>query len=47
VLGQDVIHPDLVCRDRGVVVEGDSWTWHATRKAHTKDCARYNLLAVH
>lgn len=47
VLGQDTIHPDLVCRDRRLVVEGDSWTWHATRKAHTKDCARYNLLTVH
>jgi very-short-patch-repair endonuclease len=47
VLGRDTIHPDLVCRDRRVVVEGDSWTWHATRKAHTKDCARYNLLTAH
>jgi very-short-patch-repair endonuclease len=47
VLGQDVIHPDVVCLDRRVVVEGDSWTWHATRKAHTRDCARYNLLTVH
>jgi very-short-patch-repair endonuclease len=47
VLGRDVIHPDLVCRDRHLVVEGDSWTWHATRKGHSQDCARYNLLAVH
>ena len=47
VLGPDVIHPDLVCRDRRAVVEGDSWTWHSTRKAHTRDCARYNLLTVH
>ena len=45
VLGRDTIHPDLVCRERGAVVEGDSWTWHATRKAHGRDCARYNLLA--
>ncbi len=47
VLGRDVIHPDLVCRDRRAVIEGDSWTWHSTRKAHTRDCARYNLLAIH
>lgn len=47
VLGRDAVHPDLVCRDRRVVVEGDSWTWHSTRKAHSRDCARYNLLALH
>lgn len=47
VLGHDTIHPDLVCRDLGAVIEGDSWTWHATRKAHGRDCARYNLLALH
>ncbi len=46
-LGRDVIHPDVVCRDRRAAIEGDSWTWHSTRKAHAKDCARYNLLAVH
>jgi very-short-patch-repair endonuclease len=47
VLGQDTIHPDLVCSDRTAVIEGDSWTWHATRKAHGRDCARYNLLGIH
>lgn len=47
VLGRDVIHPDLVGRDRWVAIEGDSWTWHSTRKAHGRDCARYNLLALH
>ena len=41
-----VIHPDLVGRDRWVAIEGDSWTWHSTRKAHGRDCARYNLLVV-
>lgn len=47
VLGRDVIHPDLVWRDRRAVIEGDSWTWHSTRAAHGRDCARYNLLALH
>jgi very-short-patch-repair endonuclease len=47
VLGSDAIHPDLVHRARRIAIEGDSWTWHATRKAHGKDCARYNLLAIH
>lgn len=46
-LGRDGIHPDLVCRDRRAVIEGDSWTWHSTRTAHSRDCARYNLLAIH
>lgn len=47
VLGHDTIHPNLVCRDRRAVIEGDSWTWHSTRRAHTRDCARYNLLTLH
>ena len=47
LLGIDVIHPDLVAAALGVVIEADSWTFHATRKAHKRDCARYTLLVVH
>lgn len=45
-LGTGVIHPDLVCRERRLVMEADSWTHHATRTGHSKDCARYNLLTL-
>lgn len=45
-LGTGAIHPDLVCLLLHLVLEADSWTFHATRKAHRKDCARYNLLVI-
>lgn len=41
------VHPDLVCRVRRFVLEADSWSFHATRKAHKRDCVRYNLLTAH
>lgn len=41
------VHPDLVCRIRRLVLEADSWSFHATRKAHKRDCVRYNLLTIH
>lgn len=41
------VHPDLVCRIRRLVLEADSWSFHATRKAHKRDCVRYNLLTLH
>ncbi len=46
-LDSGTIHPDLVCVERGVVLEADSWTFHATRAAYGRDCARYNLLVIH
>lgn len=46
-LATGVIHPDLVCQSIRVVIEADSWTHHATRKGHARDCARYNLLVLH
>jgi very-short-patch-repair endonuclease len=46
VLETGVVHPDVVCRAAGAVFEADSWTHHATRKAHRRDCARYNLLVL-
>ena len=46
-LGTGTIHPDLVCRALRVALEADSWSFHTSRKAHRRDCARYNLLVVH
>lgn len=45
-LGTGAVRPDLVCRLLGLVLEADSWTFHATRRAHRRDCARYNLLTI-
>lgn len=45
-LGTGAVRPDLVCHVLRLVVEADSWTFHASRKAHRRDCARYNLLVV-
>jgi very-short-patch-repair endonuclease len=45
-LGTGTIHPDLVDRGRRLVLEADSWKYHTGRKAHTRDCSRYNLLVV-
>ena len=46
-LGTGTVHPDLVCVTRRLVLEADSWTFHAARAAHRRDCARYNLLTIH
>lgn len=46
-LGTGVVHPDLVSREHRAVFEADSWTHHASRSAHKRDCARYNLLVLH
>lgn len=40
------VHPDLVCLRKRLVLEADSWSFHATRKAHRRDCVRYNLLTL-
>jgi len=45
-LGTGVVHPDVVAVLHRLVLEADSWTWHTSRKAHRRDCARYNLLSV-
>jgi very-short-patch-repair endonuclease len=47
-LGEDeVVHPDVVDRERRVVLEADSWEFHAGKEAHARDCRRYTLLVVH
>jgi very-short-patch-repair endonuclease len=45
-LGTGTIHPDLVCRVLRMAFEADSWSFHASRRAHRRDCARYNLLVI-
>ena len=46
-LSTGTVRPDLVDLARRLALEADSWSFHATRKAHTRDCARYNLLVIH
>ncbi len=41
-----MLHPDLVDVRRRLVLEADSWTWHAGREAHDRDCWRYNALVL-
>ena len=45
-LGTGTVRPDLVCVELRLAIEADSWTFHATREAHRRDCARYNLLVI-
>jgi very-short-patch-repair endonuclease len=44
--GALLLHPDLADPLRGVVLEADSWGWHADKVAHDRDCVRYNALTV-
>ena len=41
-----VLRPDLVDRERRLIVEADSFAWHGSRRALRKDCRRYNRLVV-
>jgi very-short-patch-repair endonuclease len=38
--------PDLVDRERRLVVEADSFEWHGGRAALARDCTRYNALVL-
>lgn len=40
------LHPDLVCADLGIVLEGDSATFHTTRRQILHDCWRYDELTL-
>jgi len=44
--GSLVLHPDLADPVRGIVLEADSWTWHAEKWDHDRDCSRYNATTV-
>ena len=46
VAGGLVLHPDLVDVRRRLVLEADSWTWHADRDTPDRDCWRYNALVL-
>jgi very-short-patch-repair endonuclease len=45
-MGTWVSHPDLVEVRRGIVVEGDSHTFHTAAVAFAQDCERYNALVL-
>jgi len=45
-LGRFTVHVDLADVARRIAVEGDSFTYHATRPAFTRDCERYDELGV-
>jgi very-short-patch-repair endonuclease len=38
------IHPDVGDRERGIVLEADSWEFHTGKDAHERDCWRYTVL---
>ena len=44
--GSRPIRPDLVDRERRIVLEADSFEWHGERVALRRDARRYNLLVV-
>jgi very-short-patch-repair endonuclease len=46
-LSTGTVRPDLASLARRLVLEADSWSFHASRKAHRRDCARYNLFVIH
>ena len=40
------VRPDLVDRERRLVLEADSFAWHGSRRALRRDCRRYNRLVL-
>lgn len=45
-VGSLTMHPDLVDPINGIILEADSWVFHADREAHDRDCQRYTMLAA-
>lgn len=45
-VGALTVHPDLVDPLNGIILEADSWGFHAEREAHDRDCQRYTMLAA-
>lgn len=41
------VRPDLVDEALRLALEADSFEWHGSRSALTRDCRRYNLLTIH
>lgn len=46
VAGGLTLHPDLVDPFAGLILEADSWGFHASRWDHERDCRRYNALVA-
>jgi very-short-patch-repair endonuclease len=46
VVGGQTYVPDLVDTTRKLVLEADSWRFHASQQGHARDCRRYNALAL-
>lgn len=44
-VGALTVHPDLVDPINGIILEADSWGFHADKEAHDRDCQRYTMLA--
>jgi len=38
--------PDLVDVGHRLVIEAESWSWHADQQTHSRDCVRFTLLTV-
>ncbi|MDF9717709.1 hypothetical protein INN71_10530 [Nocardioides sp. ChNu-153] len=43
----EVVHPDVVDRERRIVLEADSWEFHSDKEAFQRDCWRYTVLVAH
>jgi very-short-patch-repair endonuclease len=39
-------HPDLVDERLRLVIEAESWSWHADQQTHSRDCVRFTLMTV-
>jgi hypothetical protein len=39
-------HPDLVDERNRIVIEAESWGWHADQQTHSRDCVRFTLLTA-
>jgi very-short-patch-repair endonuclease len=46
IAGGFVFHPDLADPIHGLILEADSWGWHADKESHERDCRRYTLLTI-
>ena len=46
VADSPLLRPDLVDRERRLVLEADSYAWHGSRRALRQDCRRYNRLVL-
>lgn len=45
-IGDITVHPDLVDVSHGLVIEADSWGFHASKERHDADCWRYTMLTT-